>query len=319
MDEDKKIDLSVGEIHKEINLDTPPTPVATSTTEGSTSMSTQNKGYSTEELKNPNTIVVTVSDPAPVVVLFGAGGSGKTMTLVRLTRYLRSRGYTIEPDRTFRPSRDEHYKQMCEQFHSLVNDSYAPDRTRVLNFMLVKVMDSYGNPRCQILEAPGEHFFNAKDPNTPFPAYINSITQLPNRKIWIFIVERNWEDQEDRANYAKKIGDLQSIISTQDHIIFACHKADLFPAAIHNGIPNEKRFFQEINNQYPGIFSRYKNRNPITSLFNPYNFEFVVFSAGTFNSNGDKINEKRVYTQGKDFYPERLWKAINKGISGNLF
>ena len=90
----------------------------------------------------------------------------------------------------------------------------------------------------------------------------------------------------------------------------------MFSAAINNGIPNEKRFFQEIKNQYPGIFSRYKNKNPITSLFNSYNFEFVVFSAGTFNPTTDK---RQVYTQGKDFYPERLWKAISKGISGNIF
>ena len=318
MDEDKNIDLSAGSAEKKIDIDPVAPPVNTSAGAAgtSTNANVDGKGYSNEELRDPNNIVVTVSDPSPVVVLFGAGSSGKTMTLVRLTRYLRSKGYTLEPDRAFRPSRDEHYKQMCDQFHSLVNDSYAPDRTRVLNFMLVKVMDSYGNPRCQILEAPGEHFFNSEDPNTPFPTYINNITQLPNRKIWIFIVERNWKDQKDRANYAKKIEDLQSIISTRDHIIFACHKADLFSAAINNGIPNEKRFFQEIKNQYPGIFSRYKNKNPITSLFNSYNFEFVVFSAGTFNPTTDK---RQVYTQGKDFYPERLWKAISKGISGNIF
>ena len=318
MDEDKNIDLSAGSAEKKIDIDpvAPPVNPSAGAAGTSTNANVDGKGYSNEELRDPNNIVVTVSDPSPVVVLFGAGSSGKTMTLVRLTRYLRSKGYTLEPDRAFRPSRDEHYKQMCDQFHSLVNDSYAPDRTRVLNFMLVKVMDSYGNPRCQILEAPGEHFFNAEDPNTPFPTYINNITQLPNRKIWIFIVERNWKDQKDRANYAKKIEDLQSIISTRDHIIFACHKADLFSAAINNGIHNEKRLFHEIKNQYPGIFSRYKNKNPITSLFNSYNFEFVVFSAGTFNPTTDK---RQVYTQGKDFYPERLWKAISKGISGNIF
>ena len=66
-------------------------------------------GLSENENKNPNEIVVTVSDPAPVVVLFGAKTSGKTMALIRLTRYLEKNGYQVVPDKIFRPSFDNHY------------------------------------------------------------------------------------------------------------------------------------------------------------------------------------------------------------------
>jgi hypothetical protein len=275
-----------------------------------------NIGLSQEEVSDPNNIVVSVSDPSPVVVLFGAGSSGKTMTLVRLTRYLKSLKLKVEPDRTFRPSESEHYRKMCNDFHSVINDSYAPDRTRVLNFMLVKVMDNNGNPLCQILEAPGEHYFNLSTPNAPFPTYINAITQLPNRKVWIFIVEKDWKNITDRRNYANKIREMQSIIDPSDHVIFACHKADMHPELIRNGIPNEKRFFKDIENQYPDIFNNYTNSNPISRLWKTYNFEFIVFSAGTFNPTTDK---RQVFTQGKDIYPEKLWIAIKKGLTGSWF
>ena len=64
-------------------------------------------GLTAEELKDPNKISVTIADKdAPIVVLFGPPACGKTMTLVRLTRFLRENGYTITPIRTFRPNYD---------------------------------------------------------------------------------------------------------------------------------------------------------------------------------------------------------------------
>ena len=43
------------------------------------------KGLSKREADDPNEIIVEVSSKAPVVILFGAKTSGKTMTLIRLT------------------------------------------------------------------------------------------------------------------------------------------------------------------------------------------------------------------------------------------
>lgn len=64
-------------------------------------------GLTDEEIQDVNAIQVTISDPRPIVILFGAKTSGKTMTLVRLTRYLRSQGYRVDPDKTFRPSNEK--------------------------------------------------------------------------------------------------------------------------------------------------------------------------------------------------------------------
>lgn len=269
-------------------------------------------GLTPDEL-DPNRIKVVISDPSPVIILFGAGESGKTMTLIRLTRYLKSQGYKIEPDRTFRPSNSNHYKQMCDTFDETVNSDYAQDRTKTVSFMLIKVMNKYGEPICQILEAPGEHYFNAAAPNSPFPRYINTICTIDNPKTWLFIVEADWLDQEQRLNYANKIIKMQSLIESKDRVIFTCHKADLHPTLFDAGRPNKEQFFKNIRNQYQGIFSKYLNKNPITKFFRKYNFDFVVFSAGLFN---ETENKGQSYVQSNDRYPAELWKSIMKTVKG---
>ena len=59
-------------------------------------------GLTASEINDPNSIKVTIADPkTPIVVLYGPPSCGKTMTLVRLTRYLNSKGYSVVPDRIF--------------------------------------------------------------------------------------------------------------------------------------------------------------------------------------------------------------------------
>lgn len=272
-----------------------------------------NSGLTDEEERDPNKIQVVISDPAPIIIMFGARSSGKTMTLVRLTRWLKANGYQVEPDRNFRPSNSKFYQQMCDSFDENVNSNYAAGRNQILNFMLVKVMNQYGEPICQILEAPGEHYFDDKFPNKEFPLYINNITTVDNPKTWMFIVESNWRDKSDRVNYADKIIKMQSLIEPSDRVIFTCHKADKHRALFYKGMPNEKQFFKNIYNEYPGIFSKYENSNPITRLWRKYNFDFVVFSAGTFN---ETMDGGLSYNQSKDRYPAMLWKAILRTVRG---
>ncbi|MBK6698390.1 MAG: hypothetical protein IPG55_00525 [Saprospiraceae bacterium] len=276
-----------------------------------------NQVLTSDEEKDPNKIEVVISDPSPVVVLFGARTSGKTMTLVRLTRYLRTLGYKIEPERIFRPSNSKHYEEMCDEFDKNINaNDILAEGTSVISFMLVKVMNNNGEPICQILEAPGEHYFDEKHPKNPFPRYINSICTTNNPKTWVFIVEKDWKDPTVRNNYAKKIIDMESQIESNDKIIFTCHKADLHPALLPQGNPNVQQFFKDIKNQYEGIFEKYLNKTPIINWFRKYNFDFVVFSAGMFN----KTKEGgQTYNPGKDKYPAMLWKAILKTVKGGWF
>lgn len=276
----------------------------------------KNHGLTAEEVLDPNKIQVTISDPAPIVVLFGARASGKTMALVRLTRYLKKKGYKVEPDKIFRRSNSTYYEKMCSKFDESISSDVAAATTNILSFMLVKVMDKWGKPICQILEAPGEHYFDDKNIKMPFPRYINSILHKSNAKTWVFIVENDWKDDTTRNNYANKIVEMQSLISHNDKVIFLCHKSDLSPHLINRGNPNDQQFFANIKNQYPGIFTQYLNKNPITRLFKPHNFDFVVFSAGTFNDCNDGSQS---YEQSVDKYPATLWNGILKTVKGNMF
>ncbi len=118
-----------------------------------TSLGNSIKGLSQEEITDANAIRVTIDDPTtPIVVLFGPPTSGKTMTLIRLTRYLNQHGYEVRPVETFRPAADTHYQRMCEKFNEMVYSDNAAEGTSNISFMLVKVTQK-GRPICQILEA----------------------------------------------------------------------------------------------------------------------------------------------------------------------
>ena len=273
-------------------------------------------GLTTEEILDVNAIKVTISDPCPIVILFGAKTSGKTMTLVRLTRFLRAQGYRVEPDRVFRSANSNAYQQMCDKFDETITNDNAAGGTSVIGFMLVTIRDNNGRPICQILEAPGEHYFDEEDRTKPFPRYINEILAMKNRRTWVFIVERNWKDSSIRNAYADKIISMQDIIPASDKVIFTCHKADLSRGLFKNGRPIAKQFFNDIKNQYPGIFTRYTNSNPISSLWKLYNFEFTVFSSGVFNK---LQNGGQSYTPSQDFNPADLWEKIKHAVSGSWF
>ena len=265
------------------------------------------------EYTDVNDTVVTVTDPCPVIILFGAKTSGKTMTLVRLTRYLEANGYQIKPDPLFRPSEDEDYKEMCSNYLKKCHSKYAADSTADMRFMLVKVLDKIGRPVCQLLEAPGEHYFDPKDPTKDFNTYIHNIFNIPNRRTWMFIVELDWQDPEIRAAYVTRIRHLPALVK-RDKIIFTCHKIDRHnELTLSNGRPNTPQIFKNLKGQYPGLFEHFQNTNPITRLFKRYKFSFVPFSAGSFTINDKK---QQVYTQGDDFYPHILWKAILKTVRG---
>ena len=126
-------------------------------------------GLTGEEITDPNKIMVNVADTeTPIVVLYGPPSCGKTMTLVRLSRYLRSKGYRVDPVRSFRPNSDNNYKRMCDGFDEMLNSNQAAKSTQYMSFMLVKVLDRQARPVCQILEAPGELYFHG-DPKKPYP------------------------------------------------------------------------------------------------------------------------------------------------------
>lgn len=167
------------------------------------------RGLSEAEMNDPNSIQVNIADPrAPLVILFGPPACGKTMTLVRMTRFLQSEGYTVSPIRTFRPTYNSNHSKICENFNESINSNNAAKSTNRIDFMLVEIIKN-SRRICQILEAPGEYYHNVQNPNAGSPNYVNTIISSSNRKVWAIMVEPDWMDQTDRANYVRKITTLK--------------------------------------------------------------------------------------------------------------
>lgn len=269
-------------------------------------------GLNQEEVNDPNRIQITITDKkSPIIILFGPPLCGKTMTLIRLTRYLKGSGYAINPIRTFRPSDDKHYEKLCDDFNSMVDRSDAASGTDGISFMLVEVLKN-GKRLCQILEAPGEYYFNPYDPNTPFPAYVNNIINSNNRKIWCVMVEPDWQDPSDRNAYVSRIHFVKRKMRSWDKTIFVFNKIDKTSFVIGPGKVNINQAKKEVSDLYPGIFAPFKNEHLITRFFVEWNCDFVPFQTGDFTESTRGLT----YQKGPDEYPAKLWNTILKHIKG---
>ena len=270
-------------------------------------------GLTSMELSDPNSIKVTISDPhTPIVILYGPPSCGKTMTLVRMTRFLVSQGYTVVPEKTFRPTYDDNYKQLCDNFDQMINSNEAASSTTNISFMLVKVLKN-GKPICQLLEAPGEYYFTPNDPNRAYPAYVNQIINSMNRKVWAIMVEPDWSDVSPRKNYVTRIHNLKTMMSSRDKVVFVYNKIDLTPFVYGVGQVNTGQAIQNIQNLYPSIFVPFENQIPIIKWFIKYNCEFVPFMTGNYN---ETLNGGFTYTEGHPVYAKKLWDAMLKLIKG---
>ena len=261
-----------------------------------------------------NSIQITISDKqTPLILLVGPPACGKTMTLIRLARYLKEKGYQLEPVRTLRPSTDKAYLDLCNNFNAMLSTPLAANATSLISFMLVRVLRQ-GKVLCQILEAPGEHYFNPNDPHSPFPTYLNQIFANRMRKIWAFIVEKDWRDEQNRIDYVQRIRDLQLQVDTRDRAIFLLNKIDLTNFVLGRGRVNRSAAKKDIEDNYPGIFEPFRNTHPISSFWRPWRCEFLPFQTGTYTA--DSRNGQLYFQSGPDEYPAALWQHLLHFIKG---
>lgn len=273
---------------------------------------TTNRGLSQDELQDPNRIQVTIADQnAPLVILFGPPSCGKTMTLIRMTRYLKELGYKVAPIKSFRPAHDENYKRMCDNFDNMVNRSDAARSTDSISFMLVEVIKN-GRRLCQILEAPGEYYFNPTNPKAKFPNYVNTIINGSNRKIWCIMLEPDWENETDRRNYVSRVHELKKRMRSADKTVFIFNKIDLTNFVIGPGNTHMGQARKEAHNLYPGMFAPFRNENPITRFFYEWRCDLVAFQTGDYTESGSGLT----YQEGPHEYPRNLWHTLLKRING---
>lgn len=255
---------------------------------------------------------ITIADKqSPIVMLFGPRSSGKSMTLVRMSRYLRDNGYTVKVDKTFKS--DPKYKEKCEKFMNDLDTKEALSGNAYTDFLLVKVI-LHGTTVCQFLEAPGEHYFDPKDISARnFPPYMTEIIRkLRNRKIWIFITEAEWDvNNSMKKAYVRRISNcMQQLVKDTDRFVILYNKVDQKDELFENGhlhISQAERMMQE---EYEGLARLFANQNPITSLWRKNNYKFVPFCTGYYESKTLK------YTESEEMYPRMLWAALMKCLKG---
>lgn len=278
------------------------------------------EGLSPEEIADATKIKVTIADhDAPIVVFFGPFSCGKTMILVRLTRYLKKQGYTVELDPSFRPAYDSVYRGLCENFDAIVNSDNAAKSTSHVNFMLAKVKSDTGKTVCQILEGPGESYFSPEAPNAQFPPYVSQIINCNNRKIWAIIVEpdstNDRMDEVARRNYVSKINKLRTKMGPRDKAVFVFNKIDKSGFVLKKDQVNMKAAEKGVDYSYPSVYAKFKNAGLLASfgITKQYDYDFVPFQTGDFNKANDGT---QTYTEGPDCFPDQLWKTILKRIRG---
>lgn len=255
---------------------------------------------------------------APIVMLFGPPTSGKSMTLVRLARYLRKQGYTVKADPTFKS--DDTYKERCAKFHKNLNTTEALLGNALNEFLMVKVVN-HGVTVCQILEAPGEHYFNPDKPEEisarNFRPYMTQIIRnLPNRKIWVFITEAEWNVNPTviDAYVARIRGCKHQLLKKSDRVVMLYNKVDQKEELFEDGKLHVSSAEKAMKDEYEGLAKVFKNNNPITSLWRPFDYKFVPFCTGYYT---DQLGKKyKKYNESEERYPRLLWAELMKCFKG---
>ena len=250
---------------------------------------------------------------SPIIFLFGPPSSGKTMTLVRLYRYLNSINTNIKPNKDFVSNDGGKYVSRCDNFHNDAMSNLAAEATKGVNFMLLDIWDN-GTKKCQILESPGERLFEP-DPkkNIPFPVqYVSSIIDSDNRKVYIFILEPNYKDDATRVRYKDRIAEVKQMMDKKDKVIFLYNKIDRSPSLDDSGNVNIKSLRKEINDDYPGLLDLFKVHGP-KAIIKEYDCYLIPFQTGTYSEGFDSNNSKvKIFTAGKNIYPQELCNTIKK-------
>lgn len=254
---------------------------------------------------NPNDIRINNIE-GPLVVFFGPKSIGKTVTLLRLCNYISK--YDITPEPNFRT--DDQYPTIIREFEKLRRTlQFAPGATGLVNFLLLNVTYR-GEKFCQILEAPGEHFFDPELPHNQYVNYFNEILNRSYRKVFVFFFSINmFRTDQDRRNYADKIARLvnERVISARDRVIIVCNKCDENPYIV-NGKPVTKQFKDALyKHEAFGLLEEVLKRSGLGRI------SFIPFSAGTFVPTGI---DQYAFSLSPDHYPEKLWREIHECVEG---
>jgi len=140
------------------------------------------------------------------------------------------------------------YEEMCNNFDSMIYNENAANSTSRIDFLLAKIYHK-GRAVCQILEAPGEHYFDPENPKGRLTdhKYLSKIISSPNRKIWAIMVEPDKTNKKmqpkERNGYVDRIKDLKKRINSKDKVLFVFNKIDETPIRNRTGQSSTRRSY----------------------------------------------------------------------------
>lgn len=250
-----------------------------------------------------------VDTQTPIMVMVGPIGSGKTMVAYRLFNWLFNNGYNVTVDRVFLPATIKYYQQYADEFPKHIFDRYPSPPTHSLS--LYKVLDNLGNSVLQVFDSTGYEWFehNNYTVQKTYSPQILQVINSPNKKIWVYLTEPEWQDVSCRQSYVKSIQKLQLQIGKKDEHIVLYNKIDkVYKCMLSDDKVNLQEMIRMLDNEYPDLLNTFRNKNRITSLFKPYDCTFIPFMTGDYHPENGRIE----YCPGPDAYPKNLWNKIMK-------
>lgn len=240
----------------------------------------------------------------PIIVPFAPRYLGKTCLLHRLIHYIRNNGYIVQLDKIALCQHFNHSIDVLDEYTKYLCSECSPCATTIPIFG--RVFDWNGKTKVQFVDFPGDFLYNINHPNSP--SVLKDIIASPNEKIWLFMLELDGlGGQIERTNYSERIMKVAAYVSPNDKVIAVVNKIDL----CSQNLKSKKDIRQAICHQYPTVLNCFKNQNPVTKLWKPYNCDIIPFTAGSFWRTCD--NKER-FQPGLDTYPKQLWKAIFKNL-----
>jgi hypothetical protein len=257
----------------------------------------------------------------PVVLLIGPPSSGKTVSLIRLARYINTEveGYDVIINRDFISdnSTDQRYEKAVDEFETLMHDvgNKKPNPTKTGAYILLNIR-RHQKVFCHIVEAPGEHYFDENKTNQGFKDYLAAILEGKQRVIFAFLFDRKYGRVGDLATrYDQRMSTLLNRFKSHrnnnngekikgDDIILIYNKIDLCKDwRTAGGLIDENQAKQDLSNRFPILMN-----NILEIRRNAKRTEhFTVFEAGTFEEEGA---EDTFWIQGVSSYPQRLWNTM---------
>lgn len=273
-----------------------------------------------KEKGSPIATPTIVNPNVPVVVFVGPPSSGKSMILVRLAKYLRSKGYTIQTDPTFLNTED--YQRDCEEFSDKLNTNIALSGS--VKFLLIKVFER-GREVAKLLEAPGEDFYTTdpikikKGKNNRIEPYLSTIMTSKNPKSYVVLLDLDSDvcfrnDSYHRDSYSQRFLEYfyPNIDVQRDRIVLLYNKIDVTPFGTINGCSDPNGAKDDAKMFYPQLFATMIVRS-FGGFFTTDNFVFKTFCTGMFSKQTDDNGiEYKTYNVANDVYPQELWKEITK-------